>query len=100
MPQHATPIVKDDGFGNSITMRASGQIAAYKDSEWIGFVTLKDTMNHRDMAQALIESQVNEGHIFEKGNNRPFHRPYFEVLRQRDTQPNIWDFNVHRVYLD
>ena len=100
MPHLNPPIVKDDGFGNTITLRASGQIAAYKDSEWIGSVTCKPEMNHRDMVQALIEAQVGEGHIFEKGVNRPFHRPYFEVLRQRDLDPLTWDFNVHRTYLD
>jgi hypothetical protein len=102
MPQLSPPhIKKDDGFGNTITLIHSGQVAAYRGSLWVGSVHCsRDELNHIDMVRALIQDSVGEGYIFPDGVAHPFYRPEFKMLKQSESDPHTWDFRVERVYLD
>lgn len=95
------PVEYKDPFENIITLKESGQIQQYGDSRWSGTVLIKrESLNHDDMVRSLIESKVQNGHIFTKGVQRPFAAPYFTVMEQDSKEPLLWKFVVMRDYLD
>lgn len=91
--------IKDAFWITNLTR--SGQPKPYADSYWEGTVTFyHEKMSTEDNAKAAVEKRVREGYIYPKDSLKPFHVPWYNVLRQSPENPLVWEFAVQRMYLD